>query len=578
MSLTGTLQIGRSALTAGQLGIQIAGQNMANATTPGYSRQTLDLRPIVGARSGTGFLIGRGVEISGLRREVDAALQSRLRDSVASEASAQQALSVYDAIESTLNELTGYDLSSELNTFFGTWSERANLVQSSAVVVQAGRRVAEFVNQLRGDLGEQRSQIERQLGSSIERADTILTEVAGLNEQIAAAEQGRGVASSLRDRRDQLLGELSTLIDVSVVEQTSGAVDVLAGSTPILYGNRSLGLELLQESGANGVDVRVVTKDGQRTLDVSAGSVGSLLDLRENAVGGTIERLDEIAATLIFEVNKLHSTGTNAEGLRTTTGTLGLALGDRTRSLNDPLNATLGGLPFEATNGGFVVHVKNSANGTTQSVRIDVDLDGLGADGRPSFADDTSAEDIRAALNAIDGLNASFTSDGRLKIDADTGFEFSFENDTSGALAVLGVNAYFTGTDAQSIGVRNDLVAQPSLLMAGRRVGGELVENGTALEVVALQSRTLDALGGQSIRGAWGTTVQAVALDAQAAKTRADATTAVRESLEAQNAAVSGVNVDEETINLLNFQRQYQGGARLISVADQLLQELMAIV
>lgn len=142
---------------------------------------------------------------------------------------------------------------------------------------------------------------------------------------------------------------------------------------------------------------------------------------------------------------------------------------------------------------------------------------------------------------------------------SDPGYEFNFADDTSGALAVMGVNAYFTGTNASDIGVRGDLKSDPSQLLTGREDGGVFVQNGTALAIVGMQDKSIAELGDQTLRGAWTDTVQAVGVAASSSKSNAEAAGLVRANLESQRAAVSGVSLDEETINLMNFQRQYQG-------------------
>ncbi len=95
--------------------------------------------------------------------------------------------------------------------------------------------------------------------------------------------------------------------------------------------------------------------------------------------------------------------------------------------------------------------------------------------------------EVRAALDAVGGISATWSPEGKLRVTADAGFEFSFEDDTSGVLAVMGVNSYFAGSTAGDIAVRQDLVSDPTKLMVGRVVNGTFVENGNALEFVKLQ-------------------------------------------------------------------------------------------
>lgn len=577
MSLTNAIRIGHSALNASQIGLQVAGNNLANAATPGYSRQVASLAAMRGQRIGASF-VGRGVTVQDIRRQVDSALEARLRASLAADAAAQQRLNLQAALEATLNELTDSDLSSQLNEFFNAWSDRANLDQSSAVVVQKGAALAGHLRRLSSDLGALRGQVDDQLSAMTLRAGELAAQVALLNKQIVGSELGGAENASLRDQRDQALAELTQLLDVTAVQQANGSVDVMVGSTPIVIGSDVRALSMERRTVDGELRVYLAAGQDQRELNVTGGAIGALLTDRAASIGATLDRLDSLAAQLAFEVNRLHSTGASDPGLTRSLSTFGLPAGDRALALNDPANATFAGLPFAATNGGFYVHVRHEATGHEEIVRIDVDLDGLTDAGLPGFDDDTSAADIIAALDAVNGISASFTADGRLDIRAEAGFTFSFADDTSSALAVLGVNAYFTGSSATDLAVSAELQADPSRLMVGRITDGAFVANGTAMEMVKLQDRALDALGGRSLRASWQDQVQSVAVQTETAASEADAAALVRDSLEAQRAAVSGVSIDEESINLMAFQRQYQGAARLISIADELLTTLMGII
>lgn len=576
MALTSSLQIGNSALNAAQLAIQVTGNNLANAATPGYSRQIAFMEPNRPDGSGR-FQVGTGVRVSGIRRQLDEALQARLWAGVSQEAAAQQQSSIMTQIEAVLGELGDNDLSTQLSKFFSTWSERANLTQSSAVVIQQGQQLADFMRRLRVDLTDQRNQIDRQVGVQVERANGILDKIAQLNETIAAAETSGGQAGSLRDQRDSLITELSQYMDVSAVEQENGSVNILVGSTPVVLGPRSRGIELRRETDGQSIRVSVNVKEDGEGLTIQSGQIGASLADRTATVDATVDTLDKLTASLIFEVNKLHATSTNAQWLTRTSASLVLPAPDRSRSFNDPANGTLAGLPFQAVSGGFTMNVKSST-GATQTVRINVDLDGLDSTGSAGFDDDTSLNDIMVAIDAIDGVNASIGADGQLKINADAGFSFAMSDDSSGLLGVLGVNAYFTGTDSSNISIREDLKTTPSALMVGRLIDGEFVENAGALAITRVQDAPLAALAGQSIKTGWLDAAQALGVQADAAKNRAEAAMMVREGLDAQRAAVSGVSVDEESVNLLIFQRQYQGAARFIATVDEMTQTLISII
>jgi flagellar hook-associated protein 1 FlgK len=578
MSLNGAIQIGRTALTASQVGLQTAGNNLANATTPGYSRQVAYFSPASSQFLGNGITVGRGVTTDAIRRQVDAALQSRLYNGISDQASAQHRAGVFSAVESIVGELSDNDLSSEMSAFFNVWSERANLTKSSSSVVQQGDKLAAMIRRQRETLGELREQIDGQIGAAVSRADGLMSQIADLNRQISSAEVGGAEATTLRDQRDNAIAQLAELMDVNVVDRGREGVNVLVGSTPIVTGADSAGLTMRRET-VDG-ELRVVVSTRERPVDLTpeSGQIGSMLATRTTAVDEMTATLDRLSAQLIFQTNRLHSTGVNNPGLTAASGTLKVAPADRTLAINNPANRSFASLPFAARTGGFTVTVKNPSTGQTQTVRINVDLDGINASGLPGTGDDTTFEDIRASLDAIDGLSASFTPDGRLSIAADAGVEFAFSDDSSGVLAVAGVNSYFEGTDGSTIAVRQDLKDDPSKLMTGRMINGEFVENATALAMADLRSQKVSELGSVSIQDFWRDRVQANGIKTAAAISDAQATSDVKQSLENQRAAVSGVSIDEESINLLSYQRQYQGAAKLISVADQMMDTLMALV
>ncbi|MAO22889.1 MAG: flagellar hook-associated protein FlgK [Phycisphaerae bacterium] len=575
MSLTSSINIASSALTASQLGLQVTSMNMANAANPSYTRQIAMLQAIRG-RVSDPYQIGQGVAVTEVRRQIDEALQSRLWAGTAAENSSAQQYGVLAQLETILNEGTEFDMSTQLSSFFNSWTEATTLLDSAATIQNQGEAVASFIRNMRSDLTTQRQQIEDQIDAQVLRANGILDEIATINQTITESEIGDAEASGLRDQRDALVTELSQLMDVSVHENNAGAYDIYSGSTPIVQGGRNRGVEISRVTDDNGqLSVRVEIIADSTPLPVSGGSIGGLLASRDGAIDETLEKLDTLAAQLIFEVNKLHSTGINEDWLTSSAATLAIPSADRALALNDPNNSTLSGLPFEAVNGGFTINVRND-DGSSSTRRIEIDLDGIDSTGQPGFGDDTSADDILAAINATPsiGITASFDSSGRLQIEADPGYSFSFSEDTSGALAVLGVNSFFTGDGAADIGVREDLE-----VMLGRLDDtGQFIANGTAKLIGDLGNEAVSGLGELSIQKFWSQQATDIASKTASARNKANADAIIRESLDAQRASVSGVSIDEESINLMSYQRQYQGAAQVITTAQEMFDTLLALV
>ena len=126
---------------------------------------------------------------------------------------------------------------------------------------------------------------------------------------------------------------------------------------------------------------------------------------------------------------------------------------------------------------------------------------------------------------------------------------------------------------------KHDLWAEYQHGVGGRKPAKDFTSGGndSALAIVELENRAIDAFGGRSLREKWQSEVNTLAVATGAARTRYESSVLVRESLEAQNQAVSGVSIDEEAIDLMTLQRQFQAAARFITVIDEAMQVLLSI-
>jgi len=577
MSLTSSLLIGRSALAASQIAIRVTGDNIANAATPGYNRRIATISPIQGEVAADGLYYGRGVQVTSINRRIEEALVARIRTSVSQEEAARVNQDLLSQIESLTSDLNGAGVSGNLEELFDAFSELANNPASTAtrsLIIESAQTVAQYVQRLRLDLVETRNQIDVQVEANVERANELLSDIATLNEAIVTSEQGGAQNAALRDQRDAAVGELAVYMDVSVTEQQNGSFDIYVGSTPIVTGSTARGLKTLSIDVAGEPTLFIATVDRETKLSITAGRIGALLDQRAGDLDTTISNLDDLASNLIYEVNRLHSQGRPLGGLTSSLAERRVPSADQTLAFNDPANATFADLPFAATNGSFEVIVRNTATGAEQRVSISVDLDGIDNTGAAGFADDASLASIVADLNAVADLSATVSASGQVQLDSSPGFEFSFANDTSGVLTTLGINTFFTGVDAQDIGVRQELIDDPLLLAAGVTEGS----NETALAIAQLRDGPVESAGGVSLTRQWSQTIERIAVKTSAAGARAAAAGDVRLSLESQQAAISGVSIDEESINLITFQRQYQAAAQFITVIDEMTGILLSLL
>ncbi len=555
MSLHGAFEIGRSALLTSQLAMRVAGNNMANAVTPGYSRRTIHLSAMNGAEG-----LGQGVTFSAARREIDLALQARFRDAISREAGASIDQKFLGAIEAMQNELGDTDLSSALDEFFNAFSNLANTPSDTSLrtlIVEQGAALAGKINDLRSQYHDLGSDISTSIEGSVNQVNTLLSRIAEINEQIVT--EGGNNDSMLMDEREVLLTELSQYMDIVVIHQDSGMANVLVDSVPVILGNEARGIEASFENSTHGIsEVRIRIQSDGTSLQVDQGVLGGLLRQRSDTVVPAIESLETFTRELIWQVNRLHSQGQGLSGY--TSVVSGLSIEDTTVPMNQLLD-------FPIANGSFSLNLRDPDTGeVVDSWTIDVDGAAM------------SLDDLAQAIEGETGgaVGVSVTADGRLQIDAPAGQEIVLSEDSAGVLAALEINTFFSGSSADKIAVSTTIESNINLVASG----SELVEGsaGTALLIAGLRELGVDGLGSQSPTAFPAGEVGSRAIQTGSATGAYGAAAMVRDGLSAQVQSVSGVSMDEESINLLTYERQYQAAARYLETIDETIQTLLSIV
>jgi flagellar hook-associated protein 1 FlgK len=566
MGLTAALGIGRSALTAYQAALTVVGQNIANVATPGYTRTSARLTGVPGAGLSVGQL-GSGVQLDSVRRAVNESLNARLRLAGADQQSALAERNSLLRVESIFDPLGEFNLGSLIDTFFQSLGDLQNTpddIASRGIVINNAQALAERIHGVRRELVGHREELNADIEQLVLRADDIATRIADLNVQIASSEASTGgPAAALRDERDRLLAELSESFAVTTREQPSGAVNVFIGSAALVQFGQSFGLKTTTEINSQGLSVAVVRfKIDNGQVKPPSGGVEGLINARDTHVGGQLTRLDALAGALINEINKLHAGGQGLKGFAGLTGQT--AVVDPTLALN----AIGNGIFFSPKTGSFFIDVKD-ASGAIVRTQINVDLDGIGAD--------TTLNALAADINAnVPNVTATVLADGRLQLSAAGGTTLTFADDTSGVLASLGLNTLFSGHDALTIGVSALVASDPALLAAAK--AGLSGDGSNATALANLKDQAVAVLGGASLSEYYNATVSHMAVSGSAARSAMQAADIIFDSLTAQRESISGVNLDEEAVSLISYQRAYEGAARYMNVVDEMLQVLLSLV
>ena len=565
MGLISSLSTASRSLEIYTAGIEVAGSNVANANTPGYVREELLLSPAAPFEKG-GLLFGTGASADGVRQRIDNNLEAQIHQANADAGSATARQDGYNELQLVLSELSGQDLSTKLNEFTGAVNELVNqpeLLANRQGVVQQGVSLSDAITSTREKIDRVRNGLTAEIGSLADEANTLIDRISFLNQRIIQTESAgllKSHAGALRSDRLTALNRLSEIVPTRIVEEANGTVNVYSGSDYLIIEGTKQYLESYSVAD-RGVPINKFRFSNTQTdVPLNSGELTGKLEARDNILGGFVDQLDQYASAVIQQVNLIHSSGEGLRGYTELTGTY--AVDDSTAALNDA------GLDLTPTHGSFEVKLYNTTTGTTQTTRINVDLDGSGGN-------DTSLDDLQASLDAVTNLNASVDTFGRLKLTTDSGFEVKFSNDTSGALAALGINTFFTGDDSNSIQVQQDLIDDPQLLAVGQ--GGGAGDNRNAIELASFMEKEVDSLNGQSIDQFYGLVTAQIAESSSAEKALADGFTSFRDSLMGQRQQISGVSVDEEAIKIMQYQQGYSAAARVISTIDELFTALLNI-
>ncbi len=336
LGLFGTLSMANRALQTQRNGTEVAGHNLANVNTPGYSRQRVAIEtsfpvPSEFGPQGTGADAVAIVQLRDALIDRQVVSETSVRGAYESK---QQALQLAQAALGQLidRQATGAEgsaaasgiggqhgiaetLSDLFNAFQSLSTDPTSSSERQALILKAQDLATRF-NQVSGGLSNLRSSLDDSLNSDVAQANSALNDLAKLNDQIIVTEAGgQGKANDLRDIRQQKIEELAKLVKIDTTANANGGVDIAVDGVTLVSGNKVL--DSLETYDAGGGQLLVRTATGGTSLNLTGGSIQGTLDARDNDLATLQTNLDTLAGTLISEVNAVHATG---YGLAGTTG------------------------------------------------------------------------------------------------------------------------------------------------------------------------------------------------------------------------------------------------------------------
>ncbi len=568
-----SLNIAAAALKAQQQAIRVTSNNIANVNTPGYSRQSAELGTTTPERIG-GFNFGRGSQLSSVTRSVDpflARAQANNGTSLSFYTTLEQGL---NSVESVFGSLDTPGLTANLDAFFKGFQQLANNPQDPAQRFNVRARAQDIVNELstmRSQLVSAQMSADGAIDQKLAQANQLIDQIASLNTQIAANEIGaNSQANDLRDQRDLAVNKLAKLIPIQIVNGQNSEFIIQTRGGDLLVQDSTARHLARGAAGPTGFASIVLEGSNMplKGLD-QGGEIGGLLTLRDQKMAGYIADVDSIAANLIFAVNQQHANGAGLTLAKTVTA------GQAASNPAGPVNADPS-VPFagQIVTGSFRVHVYDATGNPTP----------LGGTLINITAGTTTLNNVATQLNAVPGITASVDAQGRLNITATGGGSIGFSNDSSNFLAAYEINTFFHGSNASNIALDANIAADANRIAAGAIDPATSAhppgDNTVALAIFGLQDKavSVDGTAAASLHNRATTLAIRYGTDVDAAKQGRIFRQAEADSLAAQRQAVSGVNMDEELIAMMKYQRAYQASAKVIQSTNTMLDSLMGLI
>lgn len=540
MSILGIFDIGKSALFASQTALTIISNNIANANTPGYNRQDVILNIANPVSSGAG-MIGRGVTTAGIRSSYDKFIQAQLLGQQQNQGGSAAMDQAWGRIEQVFNEAKGVGLSASLTDYFNAWQDVAANPASQpprVALLQRANALITSARTMERSMLDTVNSINTGITDGARQVNLLAANIADLNERITQQESGGGRATAfdLRDQRGQKLEELAKLADFASFEDNNGSVTITVGMRNLVYGATTNQMSTKTNTDGN----QDLYLDGINiTGNIQKGQLSGLIAARDDIQTSALTGLRKLVGSVTQQVNAPHRTGF---GLDASTGNdffTPLQLDTTTNAAGATVTATI-------TNPDLL---------TLDEYRITVD-----AGNNVNVENKQTGALVIPPVPYVSGSTISLPGMDVVITGAVAATDIFTVSPLAGVISSFGVAL----TDPQQIAATTSALALPG-------------DNSNAVRIARLANATQSAIGNNTFSGFYGGLVSTVGVMKQTASDSLSFDNNLLSALKERRDSVSGVSLDEEAAGLIRYQRSYEAGARMIRVADELLQTILNI-
>jgi flagellar hook-associated protein 1 FlgK len=615
-----------SALQAFQQAINVVSNNVANASTPGYDRESVNLSEALPQSNGTAT-VGAGVLVSGISRAYNQAAASQLNTSQSS-LGQLNALQNYSTQIDNLFGTTVGGLSTTLQNFYSAFSDVANNPTSTAsrqALLGQAQNVASSFQNASGELNSLNTDINNRLSGDVTQINSIASSISTLNQQIVigTSQGGNSPPNELLDQRDQLVSSLSQLVGVTTTTEADGSLNVFIGNGQplVLQGQTTKLVTLPNQFNASQLEIGTTATSVPLSANITTGDLGGLLAARNQVINPALNQLGQVATALSQTVNSQQGDGLDLSGnlganifsvgapqatasaANTGSGTVAVSVaktGLGALTTDSYVLSFVGGAPLltDQTTGASVTPTTTAPNTYTAAGLSFV------VSGTPAAHDQflvqptaTAASSLKVVLNdpsriaaagaiktgaaaankgaatisagaVLDGTNAALQNPATI-VFSNPPTSYS----VNGAAAV----PYASGGNITLFGWQVQINGTPAAgdtFTVSSNAGGT-GDNRNALAAANAQTVGVLQNGTTSITSAVSALITGIGSQAQQINSAQAAQSAVTNQALTAVQSATGVNLDEEAASLLQWQQAYQAAAQALAIGNSLFTTLI---
>lgn len=555
-----------------QLSLDTVGHNITNASTEGYSRQSVNLAATRGQNVSSLYgdvIVGTGVDSVSIQRARNIYADKQFWSETSQQQYYKTCQTNYDKVEAIFNDSDKTGILNSMEEFYKAWqdlSANASTDSNRVAVIEKGNV---FTDKLKTATQQMQSQINAQyddMSSTLTKINDITNQLTKLNQNIMSTEATGASANDLRDKRDLLVDELSGYMNLNVYEDDNGMYTVVSNGVSMVNGINRLTLEMstpIANSTYGINDYSIQIKESGIAYIPTDGSLKAQLDtIAEDK--SYIDKMADMAGFMLTTFNNMHQQGAGIDGSDSSLGTAdGPTFGINFFGDNNTVytwdSDTHSVVATEMQNGTVkrsLAYTESTANGVTTR-RPSVKIDG-------TVAAKTNLDGVNI-INAL-SINTAIAATGGTSLIAARSFTVTQDTDANGAYLdtySVTANGPKDGTNAVNMSSMFNLEKSNVTTTA------DISFNGTA---ISNDKRAIDNI---SLNAYYNSMMSQLGSDSESVDDKADAQDDLINQIVSWRSSTSGVDWNEELTNMIMFQQGYSACSRCLTTMDEMLDKLI---